>query len=191
VSSPSSPARAPLKRRRGGTQPTPLTRGDILGVALALLPRLGVDGLTLRAVADHLGVSSPAVYHYFDGRDDLLDRVCELIANEVDLTVEAGSSWDDAVVAIMQSMDRTFSSYPGVGTRVLGNRRPSPAADAISAAVLVQLRRGLAEPAAGELLITLRVLFAGWLLDAPRALQQGRPAELLDHSVRALLRGWR
>jgi TetR/AcrR family transcriptional regulator, tetracycline repressor protein len=192
VSSPASTSPAPIKRRRGGTQPAPLTRGDILDVALALLPCVGVDGLTVRSVADHLGVSSPAVYHYFDGRDDLLDRLCELIVAEVDVTVADGAAWDDAVVAIVLSMDRTFSRYPGVGTRVLGTRRPSPSADAISAAVLRQLHRGdLAPTDAEDLLIMLRVLFAGWLLGTSRAVDPARPAALLERSVQALLSGWR
>lgn len=192
MSSAATVPNAPPKRRRGGTQPTPLTRDEILAAALPLLQRDGVQPFTVRAVAQRLGVSSPAVYHYFDGRDDLVDRLCELIAAEVDLTVQDGAAWDDAVVAIVRSMDRTFSRYEGVGARVLGTRRHSPAADAISAAVLRQLQRGgYSAAASAELLITLRVLFAGWLVGTPRAVDRTRPPELLDRSVRALLRGWR
>src|SRR5690606_10443387 len=33
---------------------------------------LGLDGLTLRSVADHLGVSIAALYHHVSGKDDLL-----------------------------------------------------------------------------------------------------------------------
>ena len=44
----------PFKRRRGGTQPLPLSRDEILAIALPLLARDGVDGLTLRAVAERI-----------------------------------------------------------------------------------------------------------------------------------------
>src|ERR1700752_3409138 len=90
----------PVKRRRGGTQPLPLSRDDILSVALPLLARDGVDGLTVRAVAERIGIRSPALSPYFSGRDDLIDRLCELVAAEVVVTVDPSAAWDDAVVAV-------------------------------------------------------------------------------------------
>jgi AcrR family transcriptional regulator len=180
----------PLKRRRGGTQPLPLSRDEILLVALPLLARDGVDGLTLRAVADRIGISSPALYYHFSGRDDLIDRLCELVASEVDVTVDPSAAWDDAVVSVISSMQHTFARYPGVGTRVLATRRPSPAADAITSVVRDQLRRaGLDDAAADRLLTALRVHFAGWLLGSPRAHSGAIDSDLLEESVRWLLRG--
>jgi AcrR family transcriptional regulator len=180
----------PFQRRRGGTQPLPLSRDEILAVALPLLARDGVDGLTLRAVAERIGISSPALYHYFSGRDDLLDRLCELVAAEVDVTVDPSAAWDDAVVAVLTSMQRTFAQYPGVGVRVLGTRRPSPAADRIASVVRdLLLDGGLDDDTADRLLTSLRVYFAGWLLGPPRAESRALDRALLEQSVRWMLRG--
>src|SRR5215218_10232659 len=107
-------APATVKRSRGGTQPLPLTRDEILRAALPLLGRDGVESLTVRSVADQLGITSPAVYHYFDGRDDLVDRLCELVAAQVVIDVAPGTAWDDAIVQIVLNMDRTFARYHGV-----------------------------------------------------------------------------
>jgi AcrR family transcriptional regulator len=180
----------PVKRRRGGTQPLPLSRDDILAAALPLLARDGVDGLTLRAVADQIGTSSAALYHYFSGRDDLIDRLCELVAAQVDVTVDASAPWDDGVVAVLSSMQRTFAEYPGVGTRVLTTRRPSPVADRIASVVRERLLvGGLDDAAADRLLTALRVYFAGWLLGPPRAEPRALDPELLEQSVRWLMHG--
>jgi AcrR family transcriptional regulator len=180
----------PFKRRRGGTQPLPLSRDEILAIALPLLARDGVDGLTLRAVAERIGISSPALYHYFSGRDDLIDRLCELVAAEVDVTVDPSAEWDDAVVAVLSSMQRTVAQYPGVGARVLSSRRPSPVADRIATVVReLLLAGGLDDDTADQLLTSLRVYFAGWLLGPPRAELRALDPALLDQSVRWLLRG--
>ncbi len=54
---------------------------------------LGLDGLTLRAVADHLGVSIAALYHHVSGKDDLLRLAAELSATRVPLPEDRGQHW--------------------------------------------------------------------------------------------------
>jgi AcrR family transcriptional regulator len=183
---------AVVKRSRGGTQPLPLTRDDILRAALPLLARTGVDGLRVRSVADELGISSPAVYHYFSGRDDLIDRLCERVAAEVELTVDPSTAWDDAIVTVLLNMDRTFARYPGVAARVLPGHGYSPAADRIAETVYgMILDGGLPPDRARDLLAALHFQFGGWLLGRP-PLQRGRATEpaLLERCIRSLLRGF-
>ena len=179
----------PIRRSRGGTQPLPLTRTDIVDAAMPLLADLGVDGLTVKAVADALGITSPAVYHYVDGRDDLIDRLCERVAAEVNRNVamllRPDVAWDDGVVAVLMEMDRTFARYPGVAARVLPTHRASPA-EAESTDTVRRLLGdgGFDDARADEVLAALQYLFAGWLL---------RPHEtdraVLGRSIRWLLRG--
>ena len=179
----------PIKRTRGGTQPLPLTRSDILDAAMPLLAAHGVDALTVKAVADELGISSPAVYHYVSNRDDLLDRLCERVAAEVNRNVanelEPEMAWNDGVVAVLLEMDRTFARYPGVAARVLPTRRPSRAeAESTETVRRFLLQGGFDETTADELLAALQHLFGGWLLDA-------RPTDpaVLERSIRWLLKG--
>src|SRR6266508_4254417 len=54
---------------RIGSQPGVLTPDKILDAALELVDATGPDGLTMRRLADRLGVTATAIYHYFDGRD--------------------------------------------------------------------------------------------------------------------------
>ncbi|UCG89260.1 MAG: TetR/AcrR family transcriptional regulator [Gemmatimonadota bacterium] len=47
----------------------------ILDAARDLLAGGGQDALSMRQVADHVGVSATAIYHYFQGKQDLVNRV--------------------------------------------------------------------------------------------------------------------
>ena len=54
---------------------------------------IGLEGLTLRAVADHLGVSIAALYHHVKSKDDLLRVAAEYSASRVPLPVDRGQHW--------------------------------------------------------------------------------------------------
>jgi AcrR family transcriptional regulator len=181
-----------VKRSRGGTQPDPLSRADILDATMPLVAEHGIDGVSLRMVADALGISSPALYHYFSGRDDLLDRCCERVAAEVDLTVDPTARWDDAIVAVILNMHRAFARYPGVAARVLPAQRPSRAADRISGVVYeLALGAGYSPDAAEDLLAAMRVVFGGWLLGRRSGLSDRttEPA-LLERIIRWTIAGF-
>jgi AcrR family transcriptional regulator len=52
-----------------------LTPEAVVDAAVELLPAVGLDGLTLTAVARRLGVTQPALYRHLDGIDDLWRRL--------------------------------------------------------------------------------------------------------------------
>lgn len=54
------------------------TEAAILEAARDLLAEGGVDGLSMRMVADRVGLSATAIYHHFEGKQDLVKRVVEM-----------------------------------------------------------------------------------------------------------------
>jgi AcrR family transcriptional regulator len=54
---------------------------------------LGLEQLTLKAVADHLGVSIAALYHYVSGKDDLLRLAAEHSVALVPRPEDRGQHW--------------------------------------------------------------------------------------------------
>ncbi|BDD83171.1 TetR family transcriptional regulator [Tsukamurella pulmonis] len=52
-----------------------LTRADVVTAALAVLDEVGVEGLTLRRIADRLEVKAPALYWHVASKRDLLDEM--------------------------------------------------------------------------------------------------------------------
>ena len=51
------------------------TETAILEAARDLLAHGGLDALSMRAVAAKVGLSATAIYHWFEGKEDLVDRV--------------------------------------------------------------------------------------------------------------------
>jgi AcrR family transcriptional regulator len=52
-----------------------VTVAAIADAALAIIRAVGVDGLTMRGVAERLGVRAPTLYHHVHNKADLLDLV--------------------------------------------------------------------------------------------------------------------
>ncbi|HVX07199.1 TetR/AcrR family transcriptional regulator [Humibacter sp.] len=183
-------------RKRGGTQPVPLSTADVVAAALQVTRRSGLGGVTIRSVAAELGVTSPAIYHYLSGREELVQRICERVAAQVPLTVRPDLAWDEQIVAIVVAMHRTFAAYPGVGVEVLAMSGPSPSAERIAAQMLdVMQAEGFARNDATDAVATLFFYFSGWLLGRPPFLPGGRAGQvrmtqrLLADGVRFVLTG--
>ena len=56
---------------------------EIKETARRVLVDQGVDGLALRAVAREMGMSAPALYRYFDSREDLVENVIADLYDEL------------------------------------------------------------------------------------------------------------
>jgi AcrR family transcriptional regulator len=149
-----------------------LTADDVLGAALRIVERSELDRLTVRAVADELGVTPPAVHYHLRGGDDLADRVVEAVAAGIRLEIDPDAHWVEQYVSLVTSMDRAFLRYPGTGMRALTASRPSAAAGRLTRTALSILgNAGIPEPAAVELFTATYLLFTGWL--ATRGLVEG------------------
>ncbi len=68
---------------RGRRGPEPLTLERIVGAAVAELDEHGSGRLTMRRVADRLGVTSTALYWHVETKEDLQDLVLDHVLGEV------------------------------------------------------------------------------------------------------------
>ena len=84
----SRPTAAPDERPRVGRPPR-ISRQMIAEAA----HEIGLEGLTLRNVADRLGVSIAALYHHVSGKDDLMRLAAEYSASRVPLPQDTGQHW--------------------------------------------------------------------------------------------------
>lgn len=80
---------------------------------------LGLDGLTLKAVADHLGVSIAALYHHVDSKEDLMRLAAEFSATKVPLPEDRGQHWALWLYDWSRYNRDAFLAQPGLLTQFL------------------------------------------------------------------------
>jgi AcrR family transcriptional regulator len=72
-------------------------RGEILAAARDLLAETGDrDAVSVRAVAERVGITTPSIYRHFRDKEDLLDAVCaEVFSSLADVLEEAANKARD------------------------------------------------------------------------------------------------
>ncbi|MDF2739653.1 MAG: putative transcriptional regulator, TetR family protein [Actinomycetia bacterium] len=63
----------------------PLTRERVLATAVALADRGGIGSLSMRKLAQELGVEAMSLYHHVANKDDILDGLVDVVFSEIDL----------------------------------------------------------------------------------------------------------
>src|SRR4030081_2870696 len=89
----------------------PLDRAHVVRVALQLLDEEGLDGLSMRRLAQRLGVTAASLYWHVRDKDELLALLAEAISAEVRLP--------DPTRPWRQELETMASSYRRV---LLGHR---------------------------------------------------------------------
>lgn len=83
-------------------------RRDILDAAHRVLKEQGVDSVTLASVAAELGMTKPALYHYFPSKDALVRAlVTSLLAEEIEVLIAAVEA-DEDVAGTLSTLVRAF-----------------------------------------------------------------------------------
>ncbi len=126
-------------RRRGITPRPPLSREVIVDAALAVIEGGGGSALTMRRVADQIGVSASALYGYVANKEELVQLVFERIIAEIpDFTGDG--DWRDMMRESAREMLAIFRRHPGVAGLTLGRVPLGPAMMAGAEKMLARLR---------------------------------------------------
>ncbi|HVC33554.1 MAG TPA: TetR/AcrR family transcriptional regulator C-terminal domain-containing protein [Chloroflexota bacterium] len=87
------------------------SREEVLRAGLQLIDAQGLDGFTMRKLAQALGVDPMAIYNYVDDKGALLDGLVEVLWAEVDLgRDEAG--WEDVLRSLARSVRALAHTHP-------------------------------------------------------------------------------
>lgn len=96
-------------RSRRGREP--LTRDRVLARALEIADGEGLDALTMRRLAQDLGVEAMSLYHHVEGKDDLLGGITELVVRQIELPAADGD-WKAAIRACAISAHKVLREHP-------------------------------------------------------------------------------
>ncbi len=92
-----------LAARRG--RPPKINRTQIVEAAIGL----GLDTFTMQGIAEHLGVTSPALYSYVAGRDEVLALVTDALRQRLDAFSSAATTWREWLIDFAQLVRRDLA----------------------------------------------------------------------------------
>jgi AcrR family transcriptional regulator len=119
---PEPPWRADARAR---TKPRiPLTRDAIIEGALRVLDREGMDGLSMRRVADELGTGPASLYWHVRNKGELLQLLSERLAAEIELPDPDPSRWQEQLKDLARQM-RAGAHRHRDGARITLGRVPA------------------------------------------------------------------
>ncbi len=109
-----------------GAQPrVPLSRERVLRAAVALADEGGVDALSMRRIAQELGVVPMALYKHVSNKDELLDGMVDVVVGEID-PPPSGTDWKTAIRQRVLSARGALLRHPWTSRVIESRTDPSP-----------------------------------------------------------------
>lgn len=143
-----------------------LTSERIALTALEVVDELGADGLTMRALAERLGVKAASLYNHVASKEALVDAVSELVNAEIDHTPLADPDWRTGLTHYARGYREVFLRHPNAIALLARRRVEAERALLGYDALLAALgRAGLSPADAAETAAALDYLVLGSALE--------------------------
>ena len=115
------------KRTKTKAQPRiPLSRHRALSAAVALADAEGIGSLTMRKLAQELGVEAMSLYHHVANKNDILDGMVDMVFGEIDLPSD-NTAWKTAMRQRATSLRAALARHPWAISIMDSRTSPGPA----------------------------------------------------------------
>jgi TetR/AcrR family tetracycline transcriptional repressor len=108
--------------------------------ALALADAEGVDKLTMRRLANTLGVTPMALYWHYPSKDELLDAMAASVFERIDRSLDPTTTWQEQLRELLGSVLDALRAHPPVA-RLVSTRTVSTAEALDTTEVLLDIMR--------------------------------------------------
>jgi AcrR family transcriptional regulator len=98
----------------------------VLRGAVAVADAAGIASLTIRSLAQQLGVKPMSVYYYVANKDEILDGIVDLVFSEIELPSEGGD-WRSEMRRSAISARRVLRRHPWAIALLQSRTNPGPA----------------------------------------------------------------
>jgi AcrR family transcriptional regulator len=161
-----------------------LSRAEVIEQALALLEEQGAGALSMRRLADRVGVSPNALYTHVRGKADLIDGIVDEVYGGIDLATDRTADWSKQLTALARAVREHLLAHPAVVPHALQRPGLGPHGLRLGEAIYDVLRpAGFSDEAVVGTVYALLTYVLGFVaLEAPHA-GDGRSA---DEHVRRL-----
>ncbi|MET9959845.1 TetR/AcrR family transcriptional regulator C-terminal domain-containing protein [Streptomyces sp. NPDC006326] len=119
----------------------PLNRERVLHAAVALADGIGIEALSMRKLAQELGVVPMALYKHVANKDELLDAMVETVVGEIEAPAP-GADWKSAVRRRILSARAALLGHPWAAEVIRSRTGPTPAVLAYLDSVIGMFRAG-------------------------------------------------
>jgi AcrR family transcriptional regulator len=93
------------------TRRTPLSKERVLNAAMALADSEGIEALSMRRLAQELGVEAMSIYNHVANKGEILDEIVDLAVSEIELP-STEEDWDVAIRKCAISAHEVFLRHP-------------------------------------------------------------------------------
>jgi len=119
----------------------PLTKERILRTAVVLADAGGVGSLSMRRLAQELGVVPMALYKHVANKDEMLDGMVDVVVGEIDPPGE-GADWKTAIRERVLSARRALLRHPWASRVIESRTAPTPTVIGYMDEMIGILRKG-------------------------------------------------
>ncbi|MGY0497547.1 TetR/AcrR family transcriptional regulator [Nocardia sp. FBN12] len=120
----------------------PLSRERVLAAAIRVADRGGAEAITMRRVAQELGVEAMSLYNHVPNKDAILDGVVDAVFAAIALPEAGSADWRDAIRGRACSARAVLAQHSWALGLMDSRRNPGPATLRHHDAVLGVLREG-------------------------------------------------
>jgi len=125
---------------------TPLTRDRVLRAAVGVADGGGIDSLTMRKLAQELGVEAMSLYYHVANKEAVLDGIVEVVMAEINQTVGEidlrGADWHGAMRRQVLAARQVLLRHPWAPDVIESRTTMNPAILQYYESLLGILRRG-------------------------------------------------
>jgi TetR/AcrR family transcriptional regulator, tetracycline repressor protein len=162
-----------------------LTRGQIIKEALGLLEEHGPGALSMRRLADRLGVAPNALYTHVRGKADLIDALIDQVYAGLTIKPDPSGDWTQQITTLSHEIRAYLLAHPAVVPYALQQPGLGPHSLRLGEAIYNVLRpAGFSDQAVVGTVYALLTYILGFVaLEIPRA---GTDPQTSDEFVRRM-----
>ena len=125
----------------GAAPRAPLTRQRVVAAAVELADRDGIESISMRRLAQELGVEAMSLYTHVRNKNDLLDGMADTVISQIPMSADGGD-WKASLRQMVLAARRVVLRHTWAPRTVETRAAPGPAALDYINAVLGILREG-------------------------------------------------
>jgi AcrR family transcriptional regulator len=123
---PATESKMPKAATESTEKRTPLSRERVLRGAVAIADEDGIAALTMRSLAQELGVKPMALYYHVANKAQILDGIVDLVFSEIDLPNPDGD-WRAELIRRSNSARRVLRRHSWAVGLMESRKNPGPA----------------------------------------------------------------